>query len=59
MLAVAALPLGLYPAVGVVIGALLGVVVVHFLLLKLQKPLPALPPIAALSAAGLLVGMLI
>jgi len=59
MLAVSALPLGLYPAIGVVIGALLGVVVVHFLLMKLQKPLPALPPIAALSAAGLLVGMLI
>jgi len=59
MLAVAALQRGLNPALGVVIGALLGVVIVHFLLIKLKRPLPALPPIALLSAAGYFIGILL
>ena len=58
MLAVAALQRGLNPAIGVVIGALLGVIIVHFLLIKLKRPLPALPPIALLSVAGYFIGLL-
>lgn len=59
MLAVAALQVGLYPALGVVVGALVGVAAVHFTLIRMKKPLPALPPIAAMSALGYLVGVLI
>lgn len=59
ILTVSALQVGLYPAIGAAVGGAIGMIAVHFLLLKIQRPLPALPPIAAGSALGYLIGFLI
>lgn len=59
MLAVSALRNGLAPAIGAAVGAVCGMIAVHFILLKLERPLPALPPIAVGSSLGYLIGLLI
>jgi len=59
ILAVSAATYGVGVSICVGIGALVGLVAVHFILMKTQRPLPALPPIALGSAAGFLIGVLI
>ncbi len=59
ILAVASYPEGLLVSALVGIGALLGMIAVHFILMKADRPLPALPPIAFGAVLGYLIGILI
>ena len=61
MLAVAVLPSSLLSAVLVMFGAVFGLAVLYLLIyfLKIQRPLPALPPIALFSIIGFIISLFI
>ena len=61
LFAVAALAqFGLIQALGVVIGAIGGIVLIHSLIVQKKfKALPALPPIAAFAILGFLISLLL
>lgn len=60
--AVSALTLGIYYAIGIIIGASVGMFCIHLILVyqKQKRAIPALPPIAAFSILGfLIVGLIL
>ncbi len=50
---------GIVQAVGVLLGSLAGILIIHYLFLRKARALPALPPIAAGSIAGFVISLIV